>query len=419
MLTLARKSLQDLTSKPRDGLEESILPSVKAIMDDVQSRGTPALLEYAHKFGDLAPGAQLWYTKQDLLAEVNTLPTHEREVLERTATRIRNFAQAQRQSLQPLDIAIPGARAGHTIAPVDVAGCYAPGGRFPLPSTVLMTAVTARAAGVPQVIIASPKPTPATLAAAGIADADGLLAIGGVQAIAALTFGITPALRCDVIVGPGNKWVTAAKQLATRYTAIDMLAGPSEVLILADESANPDLIAADMLAQAEHDTDAIAGLVTTSPNLASKVEACLESQLATLSTASIARQSLSNNGYITVVDNTESAIAAADAVAAEHLEIMMHDAHSVAKRIRHYGAVFIGSATAEVLGDYGAGPNHVLPTGGMARSVGGLSVMNFLRLRTWLHMDESLEAQAIAKDAAILARMEGLEAHARAAELRA
>jgi len=407
-----------LPSARRDPLDAAVLDVVRTIMEDVRARGWAAVVDHARRLGDLTGDAPAVYEPGQLKAALDALAPDERGVLERTAARIAEFARAQKACLKPLTLVKPGRSAGHAICPVETAGCYAPGGRFPLPSSVLMTAVTARVAGVNQLWVASPRPVPATLAAAAIAGIDGLLAVGGPQAIAAFAFGAGPVPACDTIVGPGNKWVTAAKHLATQYTTIDMLAGPSEVLIIADADADPALIAADLLAQAEHDTDALAILVTTSDPLIARVTRELEVQLATLDTAAIAREALTKNGYAVLVSSLEEAISISDRIAPEHLEIMTADAGALAKRAKHYGAVFIGAKSAEVMGDYGAGPNHVLPTGGMARSIGGLSVFNFLRVRTWLEMSNSAEAMLIAKDAAALARMEGLHAHARAADQR-
>jgi phosphoribosyl-ATP pyrophosphohydrolase/phosphoribosyl-AMP cyclohydrolase/histidinol dehydrogenase len=280
-----------------------------------------------------------------------------------------------------------------------------------------MTAVTARVAGVSTVVVASPKPTDATLAAAAIAGADVFIAVGGAHVISALAYGTESIPACDVIVGPGNKWVTAAKKIVSGQVGIDMLAGPSELLVLADESADAQTVAADLLAQAEHDVDAVPILVSTDEGLIGRVEAALAEQLAVLPTAATAGAAL-KNGCAVLCSGVDEAIAVADALAPEHLEVITRDAVSVAGRLKHYGGLFIGSATAEVFGDYGVGPNHVLPTGGTARFTGGLSVLAFLRVRTWLRMDEGAGARGVALDAARLGRIEGLEGHSRSAERR-
>jgi len=279
-----------------------------------------------------------------------------------------------------------------------------------------MTAVTARAAGVPRVWVASPRPSPVTLAAAAVAGADGLLRVGGAQAIAALAFGAgVPA--CDVIVGPGNRFVTAAKQLLAGTVGIDMLAGPSELLVVAGRDADAATVAADLLAQAEHDPDARALLACLDEATVRRVEAELGRQLEGLPTASIARAALGQS-FAVVCSGMEQAIEVADALAPEHLELHGGEVEERAGDFGCHGALFVGRGAAEVAGDYGAGPNHVLPTGGGGRFRGGLSVLDFLRVQTWMESDDPGAAQELFEDAAALARLEGLEAHARAAELR-
>jgi phosphoribosyl-ATP pyrophosphohydrolase/phosphoribosyl-AMP cyclohydrolase/histidinol dehydrogenase len=252
-----------------------------------------------------------------------------------------------------------------------------------------------------------------TLAAAFVAGADGLLAVGGAHAIGALAYG-AGVPRADVIVGPGNRWVTAAKQLVMGVVGIDMLAGPSELVVLADAHANPAVIAADLLGQAEHDPDARPILVTWDPTLPSRVDAELQAQLETLPTAAVARQAI-EHGFCVICPDEDSAVAVCDRLAPEHLEVLTAEPARLARRLRHYGGLFIGHRSAEVMGDYGAGPNHVLPTGTTARFSGGLNVLHFLRARTWLALDEGPGLQRLIDDAAQLARMEGLEAHARSA----
>src|SRR6267142_6532846 len=253
--------------------------------------------------------------------------------------------------------------------------------------------------------------------AGSFAGADGVLAVGGAQAIAALAFGAGHIAPCDVIVGPGNRYVTAAKQLVGARVAIDMLAGPSELVVFADASASPAVIAGDLLAQAEHDPDAVPILVTLDPTHPGRVDSELARQLADLPTAEVARAALANGGVV-VVATLEEGIAACDALAPEHLELCLQDATALAPRLAHFGALFIGAGSGEVLGDYGAGPNHVLPTAGTARSKGGLPVYTFLRVRTRLRLDDSAAARPLIEDAAWFGRVEGLEAHARSAERR-
>lgn len=407
-------TLDAITRRERAGLDRATLAAASAIVDDVLARGEPALRAHAERLGDIAPGADLWITRDALHAALASIAPAERALLERVTSRVRTFALAQRASIQDCTLAIAGGQAGHTLLPVDRAGCYAPGGRFPLPSSVIMTVATARAAGVREVWVASPKPTPITLAAAAVAGADGLLAAGGAQAIGAMAWGIGPLPACDVVVGPGNRWVTAAKHLVSDRVGIDMTAGPSELVVLADDSGNPATIAADLLAQAEHDTDAVPILVSTSEQLAGAVQREVARQLSVLPTASSAQAALTNGGVV-LCATLDAAIAACDTIAPEHLQVMTRDASAVAARLRHAGGIFIGERAAEVLGDYGAGPNHVLPTGGSARFRAGLSVFTFLRARTWIRIDDASAAQSLAEDAAALARLEGLIGHERAA----
>lgn len=415
---LLRQAPRGELPRPRQiSLDPQTVSEAKAILNDVEGRGEDAVRAHAQRLGDLEPGAPLFFSPADLAAARDRIPADLLGLLERTARRIRAFAEAQRRCLTDLTFPIPGGQAGHLCVPVDVAGCYAPGGRFPLPSSVLMTVLTARAAGVATVWVASPRPADVTLAAASIAGADGLLAVGGAQAIGALACGLGPLPASDIIVGPGNRWVTAAKHLVSGRVGIDMLAGPSELVVLADDSADASTIAADLLAQAEHDSDAVPVLITTSEPLVAAVNAELSRQLENLPTGATARQSL-RNGAAYLVPDIGAGIAACDAIAPEHLQVMTRDAAGVAARLRHCGAVFIGAHAAEVLGDYGAGPNHVLPTGGSARFRAGLSVFTFLRARTWLRIDDPAGAAPLARDAALLARAESLEGHARAADLR-
>jgi phosphoribosyl-ATP pyrophosphohydrolase/phosphoribosyl-AMP cyclohydrolase/histidinol dehydrogenase len=412
---LRRVTPQDIAARVVTPFDGVTLEQSRSVVESVRKRGEVAVREQAERFGELGPGDPLVAGRSEMEAARSALDRDTRGVLERAADRIRRFADAQRACLTDLSASVPGGRAGHTVSPVDVAGCYAPGGRYPLPSSVLMTAIPARAAGVGTVVVATPSRDPIMLAAAAIAGADLLLRVGGAHAVGALAFGVgVPA--CDVIVGPGNRWVTAAKHVVSAFCGIDMLAGPSELLVIVDGSADPATIAADLIAQAEHDTDALPCLVTTDPTLADRVDGELERQLVDLPTAGVARESITNNGWVCVVGTIDEAVQVSDRVAPEHLEILCKDAAEVATRIRHAGGVFIGERAAEVLGDYGAGPNHTLPTGRTARVRGGLCVFDFLRVRTWLEMTD---ASAIAADAEALGRIEGLEGHARSAARRA
>lgn len=393
-----------------------MLPRISEIVNAVRTRGEPALREYAERWDRLPPGAPLLRTPDDLKHALASLPGAEQDLLRRTADRIAHFARAQLDTAAPARTQVPGGWAGDRLVPVRTAGCYAPGGRFPLPSSVLMTAVTARVAGVRAVWLASPDPSPHVMAAASVAGVDGLLAAGGAQAVAALAHGVHPSPRCDVVAGPGNQWVTGAKLLLAGVVGIDLLAGPSELVVLADRDADAALVAADLLAQAEHDTAALPVLVTPSRALAERVDRELAKQLAGLPTASTAAAAL-RNGFA-VVAPEDDAVQCCQELAPEHLAIHGARADHWAELLDAFGAVFVGAAAAEVLGDYGIGPNHTLPTGGTARFHGGLSVFSFLRRPSWVRLAAGPDLEQAAQDAAALARMEGLEAHARAAERR-
>ena len=405
----------------RDPVDEETLAHAARIVEDVRLRGYDAVVEHACRLGDLRAGDRIIFGGHEMNEALEALPSSDRELLERTAGRIERFAEAQLTSQQAVTVDVPGGRAGHTVDPVERAGCYAPGGRFPLPSSVLMTALTARVAGVKSVWFASPRPAPVTLAAAAISGAEALLAVGGSQAIAALAYGAGHVPACDVVVGPGSRWVVAAKQLVAGRVGIDMLAGPSEIVVLADASADPAVVAADLLAQAEHDVDALPVLVSTDAGLVNRVDEELTAQIETLPTERTASAALAR-GFAVLVRDVDEAVAVCDRLAPEHLQLCMAGAREVAPRLRHYGALFFGddsgAGSAEVLCDYGAGPNHVLPTGGTARSIGGLSVATFLRVRTWLEIDDPDAVAPLAGDAAAFARLEGLEGHARSAEKR-
>ena len=412
-MTFVHRTLEELLRRRTTVADEALIVAQETL-DALAADGEAALRRFTSKYDECDVDAPLYLGPSDLRAALDALPDDERARLQRVASRIRAFADRQRAAFTDIQMAIDGGTAGHTLTPVATAGCYAPGGRYPLPSSVLMTAVTARAAGVEQVWVASPKPAPLTLAAAAAADVDGVLVAGGAHAIGAFALGMGEVPACDIIVGPGNRYVTAAKQLVSGQVKIDMLAGPSELLVVADDSANPAWIAADLLAQAEHDTDAVPVLITWSREIAEQVGGEIEKQLADLPTHEIARAALRNGGVILVKD-VDHAIAHSNAFAPEHLQISCVNARKLRERFTNFGGAFIGERSAEVFGDYGFGPNHVLPTGGTARYTGGLSVMTFLKCNTWLDVTPDDEAT---DDVIWLARHEGLEAHARAAAIR-
>ena len=413
---LRRVAAADVGRARQPAVPPAIIPAVLEIIEAVRGGGEAVLREYAERHDGLEAGGALVRTPSEMEAALASLPASDREVLERAAGRIEHFARAQLESGGPVAVAVEGGMAGDSVVPVGVAGCYAPGGRFPLPSSVLMTAVTARVAGVREVWVASPRPSREVLAAGAVAGAVGLLGVGGAHAVAAMAYGVPPVPRCDVVVGPGNQWVTAAKLLLSGVVGIDLLAGPSELAVLTDEAGDPALIAADLLAQAEHDDAALPVLITTSAELVERVEDELARQLADLPTATTAMAGL-KNGFAVVAPEDE-ALRCCEELAPEHLQLHGSRAEAWERRLDTFGSVFVDESVAEVFGDYGAGPNHTLPTGGTARFTGGLSAFSFLRRPTWLRLEPGPERDLVARDAARLARMEGLEAHARAAEMR-
>ncbi|MCB0826225.1 MAG: histidinol dehydrogenase [Armatimonadetes bacterium] len=406
----------ELRSRSLGAIPQGVLEKARHIVEDIRAGGKEAAVTYAQKFDQLGD-RPLLVTKEERKDALDQLKPSDRQVLESAAGRIRTFAEAHRAALQDFEITEPlsGARMGVRHQPVDCAGCYAPGGRYPLVSSILMTVIPAKVAGVKEVVLATPNATPLMLAAAEIAGADAVLRIGGAQAIASLAFGISGNSHSDMIVGPGNQWVTAAKQIISAERGIDMLAGPSELLIIADDSAPPDLIAADLLAQAEHDVEAIPLVICTSQALAEKVQTEVDAQLNALPepNRSTARAALENGGVV-ISDSPDDAVRLANDIAPEHLEIMTENPEALASRCRNFGGLFIGSHAAEVFGDYGIGPNHTLPTSGVAKFSAGLSVAHFLRAQTYIACDQPVGGE-IVDQTVKLARMEGLEGHAQAA----
>lgn len=413
---LKRVSCEDVPEL-RPAVDASVVGRTAEIVESVRSGGLSALRELCVRFDNADPDAPLVVERDELEQAWRALDPEERALLERTTARIQSFASAQRERMGETRLKVPGGWVGNTLHAVGSAGCYAPGGRHPLPSSVLMTVVPAVVAGVQRVVVASPRGDTVTRAAAWIAGADQLLVAGGAHAIGALAYGVEGLPRVDLIVGPGNAWVTAAKKHVFGTVGIDMLAGPSELVVLADESAEPARVAADLLAQAEHDDQALPVLVTTCAELVGRVERELERQLKSLPTAATARAAL-DNGFAVVAQTLTAAVSVCNRLAPEHLAVATQGAADVAARLDGCSAVFIGTGAAEALGDYGIGPNHVLPTGGGARFGGGLSVATFVRSRSFVEIEDESAASETVRDAARLARLEGLEAHARSAELR-
>ncbi len=407
---------RDFRPCPPGQIPEEIKRGAQTIIERVRRRGRAGLVEMIETIEERA-AAPLIYTREELRQAFERLPLENQQLLKRSAERIEHFAKAQKGCLQDLEMPVPGGTIGHRLAPVSRVGCYAPGGRFALPSSILMTSVTAKIAGVSETLVASPRACDLMLGSAYVAGTAAFLHAGGAQAVAALTYGAQLFEPVDMVVGPGNLWVTAAKQLVYGQVGIDMLAGPSELVVVADESTDCDWVAADLLAQAEHDQAARPFLVTCSLEAVRKTEKALRRQLAELPTAETARLALKNGAAILCEDDRQI-VSVVDQLAPEHLQLMTEDASLLAEQLSNYGGLFIGQGAAEVLGDYGFGPNHVLPTTGTARYTAGLSVFGFLRARSFINIDSPQELATIWKDCQSLAELEGLAGHARAAKQR-
>ena len=400
------------------GSEMSPEEAVAQIIDDVREMGDSALFSYSLKI-DRAKLSSLEVDKTQIKRAYVETDKELLAALKFAAERISSFHRKQKETIQSL-AAKKGF--GQQIRPIERIGAYAPGGTASYPSTVLMTAIPARIAGVKEVILATP-PRPdgmvpaATLVAADIAGVDRIFAVGGAQAIAALAYGTESVPRVDKICGPGNIFVVLAKKMVYGAVGIDSLPGPSEVLIVADENANPAYCAADIVAQAEHDPLAAAVLVTNSIGLAAEVNKAVEKQLKGLERRDIAAEAINNQGLIAVVEDLDEAIELANLYAPEHLVLMVKDAESYVGRIRNAGCIFIGNNATVVLGDYDAGPSHVLPTSATARFSSPLNILDFVKLINVVEVDKGA-LKKLAKAAAVIARAEGLEGHARAVEKR-
>ena len=393
---------------------------VTEIIENVRKNGDKALFEYCEKF-DKAKLTALLVTQEEMDEAVASVDPAFLTILEKAAANIRHFHEKQVRNSFILNDR-PGIVMGQKIVPVDRAGLYVPGGTAAYPSTVLMDSIPAKIAGVPEVVMVTPpnaegKINPVILAAAKIAGINKIFKVGGAQAIAALAYGTESVPKVDKIVGPGNAFVAEAKKQVFGTVSIDMIAGPSEILIVSDSGSNPKHIAADLLSQAEHDKLASAVLVTNSYDLATKVQAELEVQIPQLERADIARASIDNNGKIIVCDDLRQAIHIANEIAPEHLELCVDNPFDYLDAIRHAGSIFMGRNCPEALGDYFAGPNHTLPTSGTAKFSSPLGVDDFVKKMQYTYYTRDALA-AVADDVAAFARAEGLTAHARSATVR-
>ena len=413
----------DRIVEARRETDSEVAGQVTDILRSVRARGDDALFDYTQRFDSYTLGETSdWSIPPERCEQAyRDLPGDLRDALELAAARIRSYHEAQLpENRDYVDAA--GVRLGAIWRPVDAAGLYVPGGRAAYPSSLLMNAIPARVAGVERLAIVTPTPkgqsNPLVLAAAHIAGVDEIWRIGGAQAVGALAYGTDRIRPVDVITGPGNAWVAEAKRQLFGVVGIDMVAGPSEILVIADGKNDPDWIAADLLSQAEHDPTSQSILITDDAGFARQVVDAVELQISTLTTGKTARASWDAHGVIIVVnDLLAEAPALANRLAAEHVELAVDDPEALMHRIRHAGSIFLGRMTPEAVGDYVAGPNHVLPTGRRARFSSGLSVLDFMKRTSFLGLDDASFA-AIGPAAATLAHAEGLPAHAKSVELR-
>lgn len=403
-------------------LDQQVVHTVEAIIADVRSRGDAALIEYTQKFDGLNASSMqaLELNQTALQAALLRIGTKEREALEAAAARIENYAK--RQKMESWQYTEPdGTVLGQKITPLDKVGLYVPGGKASYPSSVLMNAVPAKVAGVGELIMVVPTPhgqqNDLVLAAAAIAGVDRAFTIGGAQAVAALAYGTATIPQVDKITGPGNIYVATAKRMVFGVVGIDMIAGPSEILVICDGKTDPDWVAMDLFSQAEHDEDAQAILISDDGAFLEKVAQSIERLLPTLARREIVQSSITNRGALIQVQDLTEAAAVANYIAPEHLELSVAAPESLAAQIRHAGAIFMGRYTSEPLGDYCAGPNHVLPTSRTARFASPLGVYDFQKRSSIINVSPA-GAQTLGEIASVLARGEGLEAHARSAEYR-
>jgi histidinol dehydrogenase/sulfopropanediol 3-dehydrogenase len=400
------------------GDNASVQTLVSEIIADVRKRGDAAVRDYASKFdkAELAVFEVTQQEREDALAE---LDPQTRADTEFAISNVRRFAEAQLATIQPLEIELrPGLHLGHRVIPIQRVGCYVPGGRYPLLSAPIMTIVPARVAGCDEVVAClPPNAHRAMIAGCHLSGADRIFRIGGAQAIAAMAFGTETVPAVDKIVGPGNAFVNEAKRQVFGPVGIDQLAGPSEIFIVADQTGDAEMLATDMLAQAEHDVRTRVGLITTDRELAEATLREVERQLSDLSTAAVAGQAWRDYGEIVVCDTEEAMIAYSDHVAAEHLQVHTADAQATATKLRNYGSLFIGELASVVYSDKCCGTNHTLPTMGAGRYTGGLWVGAYVKIATHQWLDER-GVEAVAPPAARQSASERLEGHRRAAQIR-
>ena len=418
MVRILKPGMSDQT---RLDLQGEVEQTVRGIVGDIRARGDEALRELSARFDGWSPPSFRLGAEQ-IAAAVAQLPAEQREAIEFTLAQVRTFAAAQRASVHDVEVeTLPGVTLGHRVLPVGSVGCYVPGGRYPMVASAIMSVATAKVAGVERVVAVTPpkdgQPYAATVATMHLAGADEIYIMGGVQALAALALGTASIAPVDMLVGPGNAYVAEAKRQLFGTVGIDLLAGPTETLVIADDSADAEMVATDLLGQAEHGPNSPAVLLTTSPALAAALPAEIGRQLARLATRDVAGAAWRDYGQILLADSDEEMLRVADEIASEHVQVLTRDPGYFLAHLRNYGSLFLGPETNVAYGDKAIGTNHILPTGRAARYTGGLWVGKFLKTVTYQRATPEASV-TVGRHCSMICGIEGFAGHQRQADLR-
>ena len=412
---------QGIDPSTKQTIDTHVRSSVEQILKDVEERGDVAVRELSEKFDRYTP-ASFRLSQAEIDALISEVPLDQLNAIKFSLEQVRHFAQAQKESLKDIEVeTLPGVILGHKHIPVNAVGCYVPGGRYPMLASAIMSVATAKVAGVKRIIAATPpkngKPYAATVATMHLAGADEIYVLGGIQAVAAMAIGTETIKPIDMLIGPGNAFVAEAKRQLFGRVGIDLFAGPTEILVIADETADAEMVATDLLGQAEHGINSPAVLLTSSKELAEGIQTEIEKQLKTLETADVAGQAWRDYGQIIVVDKDEELLSEADRIASEHVEVLTRDPDYFLEHLSNYGALFLGKETNVAYGDKSIGTNHILPTNKAARYTGGLWVGKFLKTVTYQKCSPEASI-VIGENCAKICEMEGFAGHKRQATLR-
>ena len=418
---MARILKPGMSDQTQLDLQGEVEQTVRGIIGDIRARGDEALRELSARFDRWSP-TSFRLSPEEIAAAVAQLPADQREAIEFTLAQVRAFAAAQRASVQDVEVeTLPGVTLGHRVLPVGSVACYVPGGRYPMVASAIMSVATAKVAGVGRVVAVTPpkdgQPYPATVATMHLAGADEIYVMGGVQALAALALGTASIPAVDMLVGPGNAYVAEAKRQLFGTVGIDLLAGPTETLVIADDSADAEMVATDLLGQAEHGPNSPAVLLTTSPALAAALPDEIGRQLARLATRDVAGAAWRDYGQIILADSDEELLRVADEIASEHVQVLTRDPGYFLERLTNYGSLFLGPETNVAYGDKAIGTNHILPTGRAARYTGGLWVGKFLKTVTYQRATPQASV-TVGRHCSVICGVEGFAGHQRQAELR-